>query len=63
MARGRKPKLTDRTAIEVTLSTDTVTKLKIELFSQAAGCVPRGAVAELVERLLREWLAQRGVQA
>lgn len=62
MTRGRKPKLYERTAIEVTLPSDVVAKVQIELFSQAVGCVPRGAVAGLVEELLRKWLSQRGVQ-
>ena len=63
MARGRRPKLTDRTAVEVTLPTELVAKMQLELYSHALGTVPHGAVAELFTTLLSEWLSKRGVKA
>lgn len=61
MTRGRRPKLTARTAVEVTLPTELVAKMQIELYSHALGSVPHGAVAELFATLLSDWLEKRGV--
>ena len=49
-------------SFEVYLPESVYTRFRAELFSELEGRVPRGKLSSLVEQLIREWLASRGVE-
>lgn len=57
-----RPRKVDRpTRIEVNLPESLHAKLKLELWSELEGGVPKGAYTNLFSQLVREWLEARGV--
>jgi len=47
--------------LEITLPESVSAAVELELFSDIEGRVPYGARSKLLEQLLRQWLASRGV--
>ena len=47
--------------LEITLPESVSAAVELELFSDIEGRVPYGARSKLIEQLLRQWLASRGV--
>jgi hypothetical protein len=60
MALGRPPKTIRPVLKHISLPEDLVANVELALFSQALGRVPLGAWQQLLEGLLREWLARIG---
>lgn len=56
-----RPRLTDRPKqFNVQLPESLYAKLRVELYSELEGRVPHGALSELVQSLVRNWLIERG---
>lgn len=56
------PRHIDRpTRIEIWLPESLHAKLKLELFSEAEGRVPKGRMSDLGKELFTNWLAERGI--
>lgn len=51
-----------RVYVEVGVDEDILAKVKLELFDPARQAVPLGAMTELVNELLSEWLKRRGMK-
>lgn len=59
---ARPKNVIPRTHIEVALDQPTLGKVQLELFDATKARVPRGALSDLINVLLREWLQKRGIQ-
>lgn len=59
--RGRKPSAIRRTRLEVPIDERILSKVDLFLTNPETGKPAYGARRALIERLLRQWLAQRGV--
>jgi hypothetical protein len=56
------PRRIDRPSrIEIHLPESLHAKLKLELYSEAEGRVPKGRASDLVVELLTDWLSKRGI--
>lgn len=55
----RPPKVIPNVPTRLYLPADVMAQVQVQLFSELEGRVPQGALAGLVERLLRKWLAEQ----